>query len=102
MPRKCVFFELGSGQHGDGRRKGKHCLRCLPCLILEDSNLKDAVLFACGGMMQPNLKNKREGSLRDVDPLYLSDGKKGPDNKMFRNRMTVEMPGEGYKSSAMD
>lgn len=63
--------------------------------------LKNAFIFAYGYSMQCEVCNKCDVPLTDVDSVLRSDEKEGVEDDLYRNTLTVEIPGERDENGAM-
>lgn len=64
--------------------------------------MENAVEFAYGGWKKCKRHNKGDILLVDVDLLYMSDEKEGPDDYVSRNTGTTKMTCGGDENKALD
>lgn len=73
MPRECVFYKHRTMQHANSGPKENQSLMYHLYLNPENVDLKDAVAFAYGELMQCEMRNKCNVFLGDANPLYMFD-----------------------------
>lgn len=108
LPRQHVFFGLRNVQNVGSGREENYRYQYHPYFISEGGHLKDAfavlsgVAFACEDSKRCDVRNDCEVFPGYPDLLYVSNEKKGADDKVSRKTAAVDRTEGGDGNSSMD
>lgn len=91
LPKECVFFVHGNGQHMGGGCTVNRFLSYHQYWVPEVVNLNGVIAIVYSDSMRSERRNKHVVLLGDVDPLYTCGEEEGADDNVPRSTVPVRM-----------